>query len=182
MGLLYYQSKGRKTIRKTLSERAKEYLKEQNHAQFMIGDSIEEKDSAPKDAAVYGKKDKMNNCFNFTVPFTVNNKHHEGDCSEYFSITQPRGTIYANRYTVTSTSPDDLSDISMRRVYKDKYEESRLYGGGREFIIFRNKEEPYQKTAFYFSDGKVFIVTLTSDNTPEVEIKFKTILTSVELL
>lgn len=179
--VVYYQGFGRRTINKTISERAKEYLKDKEHSVSLQGANLAGLNSQTA-TENYGRHEKMNSCFNFTIPFPVNNYTHQGECNEYFSVINPRGTIYANESAASASSLDDLSDVVMRRMKTDTYEESRLQAGDREFLVFRNKEEIFQKTAFYYINGKVFALTLTSDDTPEIEKKFAAILASVEFL
>jgi hypothetical protein len=179
-GLVYSQGFGRKDIRKELSDRAKEYLKDQDKTQSLREADLGDK---PRPAStVYGKKEKMNDCFNFSIPFTIDNHHQEGTCNEYFSLTNPRGTIYANEVSTSIVSINDLSDVTMRRAMPDNYEESHLQAGQRDFLVFRNKQEGFQKTAFYFTGDKIFTLTFSSDNVPASEQKFKAILASLELL
>jgi len=178
--VIFTQGFNRQKINTAISERAKEYLKDRNHTQSLKDVNIATIN--PSANAVYGEKDKMNSCFNFTIPFATDNHHSEQDCSEYFSLANPKGTLYASETPTSVSSLDDLSDMIMRRRLPDQYEESRLRAGDREFVVFRTKQEAYQKTAFFFTGQKVFILTLTSDSTPDVEQKFKAILASLQLL
>jgi hypothetical protein len=179
--IIYSQSFNRKSITKNLSERAKEYLKDKDNSQSLREVNVAVGKAQPTDAP-YGTQPTMNDCFNFTIPYTINNHHHDGVCNDYFSLTNPLGTIYANEYPVQIQSLNELSDIVSRRRNPEKYEESHLEVGGRDFLVFRDKEVPFQKTAFYFTGSKVFVFTLTSDNVPQTDKNFAAILASLQLL
>jgi len=184
LGAFFYsQIYNRTQIETGLSDMGKRYLDQQkkNGNVLWTNVALDKIKSGQVDAA-FRQREKMNVCFNFAVPFVITNYRQEGKCSEYFAFSDPKGTIVAFEEQSTTQNLGDYTGVSMRRIYKDKYEESQQKINGRDFSIFKVKDSNYQKTAFYLNKARMFVLTLTLNTSAEKEFdkQFKDILASLD--
>lgn len=170
LGVYFYvRNYNGKKIYEGLSDRAKEFLNERKKKGLIDYSSLLAKGGNKVDEN-FRKKARINECFNFIIPFTITNTYSQGQCSNYFSFEQPRGSIVAFLENNSVQSLDDNSGVIFRRLNKDKYKESSETINNRVFLIFRKIDqlEGYEQTAFYLQEGgKVFTVTLTLNQSQE---------------
>ncbi|MFO0703369.1 MAG: hypothetical protein U0525_01440 [Patescibacteria group bacterium] len=116
-------------------------------------------------------------CYGFTLPYAVQKSSQRGQCSMYISLRDPKGSVAVD-FRVKESS-DVLPDITMRRSFSKKYEESRLTENGSTFIVFQNLEATgYEKTAFIEKDTSWIGITLKTEIMKDRDDEFKAMLRS----
>lgn len=170
---LYVRNSTKSGIYTQLTDRAKEFLNERKKMGLSDYSTLLEK-GVNRVEEDFRKKASINECFNFTIPFVITNTYSNGKCSNYFSFTQPRGSIVVFLENNSLQSLDDVSGVTFRRLNKEKYKESSETINNRTFIIFRkiDQSEGFEQTAFYLQEGgRVFTVTLILNQSQELAEK-----------
>lgn len=171
---------GDRTDQEGLSARSKEYLEKRS----------ENEETSLKFAAVdqEGKSvDEANQtltvekCYSITVPYRISSSRIEKDCFLHIALRSPRGTLNAYRKFEPVKTVSEIPGISMRRLYPDMYEEKTLTIGGQEYLIFRKKDEAYEKNAFLLVPGGYMIINISAGGGEELDQPFITMLASIKL-
>ena len=116
IGVFFYvRATTNKRIYNGLSDRAKQFLAEREKS-GIFNYNFETGSSGNKVDEKIRQKGKINDCFNFTIPFTVSNTYSQGKCSDYFSFDEPRGSIVAYLDSNFLQSLDDHSGVKLRRL------------------------------------------------------------------
>lgn len=116
-------------------------------------------------------------CYGFTIPYAVQKSSQKSACSILVSLRDPKGTLTVD-YRIKE-SGDLLPDITMRRAFPSKYEESKIVENEVSYIVFKNKEVTgYEKTAFVEKNSSWIALTLKTEVFKDRDEDFKTILRS----
>jgi len=117
-------------------------------------------------------------CYGITIPYPIFKSSQRDTCSVFVSLRSPKGHVTVD-YRIKE-SGETLPDVTMRRVYADKYAETNLVINETSMIVFQNiKVEGYEKTAFFEKGNASIAVTLKTEvvNNDRDEV-FKEILKS----
>jgi len=176
--LLGLKPKG--TVSSDLSDRSKEFIADKASEQGSFWDNADiDGDTTPD---TRGSIFNVDNCFSFTMLYRINNQRIEGECDGYYSFDNPKGTIVTYLRSSGSVHTVDQADgVSFRRLNKDIYEETQETLGGREYLIFNNLKEPYEATAFHYSNGYFLVFTLKAITTENLDKDLKKMLESIEI-
>ncbi len=164
-----------------LSARSKEYLKKRN----------ENADTSLQYAAIQegeattsqvNKVFTVDTCFSITIPFRVESSRVEEECFLYATLRTPHGSLNAYRKTEPVEKTEDIPGISMRRLNTDTYSEKREVIAGREYLIFTNTTEGFEKNAFTLVEGGYMIINISTGVGADVEQQFLQMLQSIEVV
>lgn len=178
IGIYLFETLQKPSFSNSLSSRSQEFIqkKEASGSSQFSGLLIKEGEKTT------GKRFSVGGCFSFVMPYNVFNMREEGECDYYFAFEKPNGKITAFARTGSHLSFDNLEGVGMRRQDTEKYKEEELETGGKKFLIFQNLEEPYQKTAYYYSDTMYIVITLTTSTSDSQDVKLQEILESLTTL
>ena len=163
----------------SLSERAKEFIQNQkkNPESQWYGVDLEKK----RNAAINTPQIKqVGQCFSLDVPFPITDIKHMGTCFDRFATDLPKGAVIVYVQDSNVNFIDDDSGVHMRRTYVDKYDERNIKVGDREYLVFKLKNGGYERSAFYLSSGKLFVLNLLSDTNENLDKQFERMLSSVK--
>lgn len=177
-GILYLFLSGKSSVKKKLSDRAKEFIatRQKAHVEFYDNLSLDKnKQTAPTTVNV-----NVRDCFSLTVPFFINDTKDDGVCQRRFLITNPHGMIALYKRLYEIQDYDEESGIHMRRAFPDKYQESSIVVNGRKFLIFRNRDpQIYEKSAFYLQNGVFLGLSINIEGNPNLDLQFLKMLQSL---
>lgn len=175
IGIFVFETYFGKTISNSLSDRSREYIKEDNisNSESVFSQALEKNKNDTK-----GKRMYIGECFSFIMPFKVSNERQDKECEGYFGIENPRGTIVAYIREGRVGTFDQMEGVSFRRQDKN-YKETKENINGREYLLFKNTQSGYQKSAFYLDSEYYFIITLTAQTDKNLDQEFKKILSSI---
>ena len=174
-GIVIFELLQKPQISNNLSQRSKQFI-EAHKAED--GSSRLNNLVATKGEDTRGKTITVGKCFSFVMPYSVFNSRQEGKCNGYFAFDRPKGSIVTFMEDASSDSIDQASGVSMRRLYKDQYEEKKYDVGGKTFVGFVDKKDIYTITIYHYVSGKYFIFTLKLPD--EDEKTLTSILSSVK--
>lgn len=100
----------------------------------------------------------INKCFSFVIRFQIANSRQEGDCDEYFAITNPTGKIVVYKRPGDFTDFNSVEGVSFRRQNSSTYTETQKTLNGHNFLIFTTKDGPWEANVFTY--GSYRVVTL----------------------
>lgn len=173
--LLFEQFFGKK-ISQSLSERSKEYIakKEVSGQGSAFSEVLNKKGKDTR-----GNRIQVGACFSFITPYKILNERQDADCKGYFGIENPRGSITAYVKEGRVGTFDQMEGVSFRRQNRN-YVESQKEINNMNFLFFKNTQEGYQKSAFYFTDGYYFVLTLTANTDENLDESFESIIKSLQ--
>ena len=174
-GVMLFELLQKPKISNNLSDRGREFIEahKADDGSLPLNKLI-----ADKIPDTRGKRIQVGNCFSFVMPYSVFNSRQDGECNAYFGFDRPKGSIVAFMEDATSGSIDQASGVSMRRIYKNKYEEKEYKIGDEIFTMFIDKKDTYSVTTYHYISNKYFIFTLNLTN--EDEETLRSILSSVK--
>lgn len=175
VSLIIFEKLQKPKISNTLSDRSKEFIKNQQ-----VSDKGGEFNTlvGKKGEDFKGDRVKIGECFSFVMIYSVLSSRREGDCGAYFAFDRPRGSIVAFMEPASSDSIDQASGVSMRRQFKDKYDEKEYKIGEKSFVGFIDKTNIYSITIYHYVSGKYLVFTL---NLPkEDDASLRELLSSLE--
>lgn len=101
-------------------------------------------------------------CYGVTIPYPIFKSSQRDTCSVFVSLRSPKGNVTVD-YRIKE-SGDTLPDVTMRRIYTDKYIETNLTVNETPMIVFQNvKVEGYEKTAFFEKGNASIAITLKTE-------------------
>ncbi len=177
--IINFNKENKGTISGNLSKRTQEYVKERKIKGELswLGVNLNKK------GEVEGAKSiQVDRCFSLEIPFSVTEEKNKGECFKIFFTDEPKGTVVVYLRDVDYISIDDDPGVRMRRLDSEKYEEKIKNYNGYEFVIFRVREDSYEKSAFYLADGKLFVLNLIVQTNENLDAEFEQMLSSVKIL
>lgn len=178
---LFLTQKQTPVIRNTLSSRAQEYLNSRRtNTQTALKNSSINEDRIK--TIFRNKTVTVGSCFTLMIPFRVFNTRKEGECHGYYAIDNPRGQIVVYQEKALITSFDEVPGVSMRRKFTDLYEEQLRVIHNRTYVIFRRKDQAYEKSAFSYTPESYFVLNLISGASDDLDAKLFAMLESLEFL
>jgi hypothetical protein len=166
----------------SLSERAKEYLREQKNGSRQWT-RLGGQDKPSIRQVLGGRRVRVGECFELEIPFPIESVKDKGDCFDLFRISSPRGRIAAYRKRVSVRALEEVPEVQMRRLKNDVYVEKRRVLEGREFLVFQKKGSDYQKTAFQLVGDRLFVLSFVAyDQADDFDGQFIKMLSSLEFL
>ncbi len=160
----------------SLSDRAKEFLKEQKGGSNSLSDvRLQAKTVISQDISI-------DTCFSFHVPFSVKNVNTDNNgnpCYRYIAFDNPKGSIVIYQEKAAGLPLENAPGVSLRRLKKDIYKEESVKNEAYSFLVFRDTTKPYEKTAYMLSNDKYTIVTLSVTDPQISEGKFIELLSSI---
>lgn len=173
-GIFIYEQFFGKQISQGISGRSEEFIKSQKALNnSKVGGLLEKEGETLK-----GKRVEVGECFSFIMPFKVGFIRSEGDCDTYFNLENPRGSLVAYEKEGRVGTFDQMEGISFRRQNKE-YKESEKEVGGRNYLMFKNTTQGYQKSAFSFDSDSYMVLTLTASTLENLDSEFDEILKSL---
>lgn len=148
------------TIRRVLSERAKEYFQKQKLGDNPAWRLVDLEDKGRPAGESDQQRFLIGDCFSLEVPFSIRDIKNKGDCSVSVSFDSPRGNLLLSLEKLDRPSLTEVPAVQMRRLKKDLYLEEKKVVAKREFVIFQKKAADFEKTAFYLSPNGLFILNL----------------------
>ncbi len=176
---LFLNTKQSTSVSNTLSERSKEYLKNRsNNPDTSLNNvAVTEGGTITPSETTF----TVGDCFSITVPFRVDNERNQGLCGKRIAITKPQGSIVVYQERGEVASIDEVPGVSMRRLYKDTYEEEAKVINNKTFFLFKNLESgTYEKNVFLHMSDRYFILNLSASGGPELDTKLFQMLASLE--
>jgi hypothetical protein len=175
---IYHESQQKAVIRTSLSERSKEYIKEQSRTnsdwEYLDFDGPQGEDTRNKRI---GRKD----CYSFVIPYRVTiHKEEEKDCMTRYDFDTPKGYIRAYISATSNTSLGDLGPVLSRRSDTSYSEESKVVNG-RQFLIFRLKGDTYESNVFALANGKYFAFIFSTKTNENLDADLDSMLSSLQL-
>lgn len=166
-GTYYYLTRQESIILDELSARAKAYIEEKQKDQSSEW-RLKNIGKGKHEVVVEPQKQKetfATDCFKIVVPFSVLKSQLRGDCTLDISTDDPRGRLLVMVQGVGAAKVDDIDQVVMRRSQPEVYTERRLNVDGREFIIFRTKQDTYESVAItHFQGNSVSVSFFTANN------------------
>ena len=182
----YYASlQSRATYSNTLSSRSRRYIEAQkkNNNENWQGVNFESSEQNTVQTTPQSRNTTVNvdNCFSIKIPFSVWLTRRRDQCNWQWGVNTPRATIRAYMRTDTSTpSLDELSDVKMRRLFKDKYVEEKVKVNDKTFLLFEEVTDTYEKTAFHLTNGKIFVLSITTPGKFDLDKQFLQMVSSIK--
>lgn len=178
---IYVRITTKPVIYSSLSIRAKEYLKMKKDSDDKDWKNTNV-DSVTGSVEVQATKKVTDlKCFSLTVPFPASEVRKEADCQYRVFITSPAGYVTAYMRAMDVNLLDEEADISMRRVYKDKYLEKKVVINGRTYLTFKGKGDDYEASAFYLKNKKLYVFNLLVPTNENLDKKFDEMLQSIKI-
>lgn len=165
---------------KELSERSKEFLKNQQSQGKLDFGGLDS--TGKKIEKVVGSEFiDVGTCFSMTIPFPIVDDKDLGECFRQINVTSPRASINVYARDVSYSTLEEDSGVKMRRTEKNTYKEDKKTVNGKTFVIFKKTDAGYEKTALYLSGGKLIGINLLANiNDDILDKKFDDMLESVE--
>lgn len=180
VGFILYLVPKKENDQKGPSDRAKEFVKEQQKAGNSEWSNID-LEKAKRPGEITGSQIiDVDGCFTFDLPFPITMQKKIGECSFWFSIDSPKGQVTAYVKKTEIKSLDEDSGVYMRRTNSDKYKELAKNYGAREWLIFKSTSEGYEVSAFDLEGAKLFVLNLVSSTNEDLDAKFFRMLESLK--
>lgn len=124
----------------------------------------------------------VGNCFTLTIPLSVRLIKNKEKCFSVFVADSPKGNIRAYEQKTNYTSVEEVSDVKMRRLYKDTYKEREVLKNGRSILVFE-AEDPflYDAVSFYLQNGRLIVVSMQFPTSENLDSTMDTIVSSIEV-
>lgn len=175
--LLQLKSQGK--VSNELSDRSKEFIEGQSKepgnewsgVDFEGGNSIDTRDT------IFN----VDGCFSFKMLYRVYNQRIQGKCSGYYAFNNPKGSIVAYLKDASNiSSVDSAEGVSFRRLSPEKYIERTKKINGKEFLIFKNIDEPYEVIAYHYFPDYYLGFVLKAVTTENLDKDLEKMLESIE--
>jgi hypothetical protein len=182
---IYHEFKQKPTMTTTLSARSKDFLKRQ---EFVGNSELQNVNiEGPSGQDTRNTRIGQKGCFSFVIPYrvTITNTEDSGTgntCYVRYAFDMPTGAVVAYKTMQQATSWDDVGGVAYRRRKTDEYfpEERKMYNG-REFILFKSKNDMYEKNAFYLASNYVLVFNLLTKSNENLDSDMDKMLMSLEI-
>jgi hypothetical protein len=174
--LVYQELKPKTIIYGDMSDRGKSYIttKKEGNDSFWNTVDLQGKVSGPSSQSF-----SMPDCFSITIPFAIKKADKKDDCGLSVSTENPNGRVVVYQKTMGISSVNDAPDVKLRDSKPDQYQKSMKSIGGIDYLIYKETNGMFVQNAFYYANGKLFGLTLSSSTNEDLTGKFEEILGSV---
>ncbi|MGE5042119.1 MAG: hypothetical protein ACM3IJ_04420 [Candidatus Levyibacteriota bacterium] len=176
-GYFYYDYITSSSKQTTVSARAKEFLDSQK---FKTNSPLKDVNFTAK-ANRTNEIERVDGCFSLMIPFNIRNINTDENqkCYRYISFDNPQGSIVLFKQDAKGLGVEAAPGVSMRRLKKDVYKEEQRSVNGKTFLVFRDSEKNYEKTAYLLTNGSYYILTLSLTDPENGDTKLDQVLSSV---
>lgn len=172
---IYNETRGKAVIGDGLSERGKRFLATQKGQDSNLSDI----DFSEKSGGI-GQKITVEDCFSFTMTFSVRFSRLDSECNVSYGTDVPRGTIVIYKVKGAISSFDEVPGVSLRRKESQKYKESAEVIDGRKFLLFTTTQDEQVLNAFYYESDFYFVANFIGSASDATKAKMIKLLETVE--
>lgn len=180
IALLYRTKNSGEISQGSLSDRSKEFLRQQQKApeSDLFAAQLNATPDTTSIARLIAK-----GCFSFRPNMKIQQTQYGDNCSITVLTESPRVTVVAFLRKGSFATLEDDPGVKMRRLNADQYSEKTQKIKDNEFSVFRLKDESkYESSAFTLIKGSLFAVSITSNTNEDLDKKLQYIINSVEFL
>lgn len=181
--IVYTRTRSGSVLNGSLSDRAQEYLaahsqEDQAWKTVRLEDEKKVDPKAPSRNAI-----KVGNCFSVIIPIAVLNIKNKETCFMVFATESPKGNIRTYEHATQYADINEVSDIKMRRVFKDKYSERSIPIKGSSVLSFEDKDPlMYDAVTFYLHNRRLIIISMQYPTTENLDTIMDKVVTSLKVL
>ncbi len=170
-------------ISNELSQRSQEFIKGKKFTNNSQWANLNLKGGEGEDTR--GKRIGRDNCYSFVMLYRVTIAKYEDQsgnvCTSRFSFETPKGAILAYEYVKPVASWDDIPAVVQRRRQTEEYYPEELKTlNGKTFLMFRTKNDVYEKNVFYYTDSYFLVFNFLTRTNENLDRDLDTMLASIE--
>lgn len=180
---VYRELQQKPEIQNTLSERSQQFIKTQQgtHSELDTADF-----TGPTGEDTRGKRIGKDGCYSFVTPYRISSVREEKDseqneCFKRFSFDSPKGMFVVYIETRPISSWDDVGGVSFRRRKTDEYSEEMKTINGKQFLMFKTKDQLYEKNVFYYTPKYSLTFNVITKTNENLDKDVETILASLQV-
>lgn len=181
---VFFELRQKPVINNNLSKRSQEFIEGKKFASNSQWSNLNLDGSEREDTR--GKRIGRDNCYSFVMLYRVTIAKYEDQsgnvCTSRFTFENPSGAILAYKYVKPVSSWDDIPAVSQRRRQTEEYfpEEQKILNG-KNFIMFRTKNDIYEKNVFYYTDSYFFVFNFLTKTNENLDKDLDTMLATLEI-
>lgn len=166
-----------------LSKRASEYLavrsqEDQSWKTVRLADETQPGKKIVTDTAI-----KVGTCFSVVIPLHVANTKNKGKCFMVFSTEEPKGNIRIYEHETEYADINDVSDLKMRRMFKEKYTEREIIKEGAVVYSFEAADPLlYDAVTFYLHNRRLIIISMQFPTSENLDTIMNKLVQSIKVL
>jgi len=181
---IFTQLRQKSIISNTLSERSLEFIKGQKFVTNSSWSNLNLKGPVREDTR--GKRIERDNCFSFVILYRITigmyDDQQGSECYARFSFDTPKGAIVAYKFTKPISSWEDIPAVIQRRRDTDEYyPEERKTLNGKAFLMFKSRNNVYEKNAFYYTSSYFFVFNLLTKTNENLDKDMDNMLSTLEI-